>query len=73
MVTDSIVKTGFHNSKQFTLTPEVDFTADKTILCTYELVTFTDLTDNCPIAWTWEFTPNTVTFKDGTTPIARTP
>jgi PKD repeat protein len=62
---DSITRTGFITVSS-TMGPVVDFTADKTVLCNYELVTFTDLTDNCPTAWTWEFTPNTVTFKDGT-------
>ena len=62
---DSITKTAFITVSD-TLTPHADFTADKFAICTGESVHFSDLTDNCPVSWTWSFNPSTVTFVEGT-------
>ena len=63
--TDSVTKTNYITVSG-SLLPSVDFTADKEALCLGDTVKFTDLTQNCPNAWAWEFTPNAVTFVNGT-------
>ena len=70
--TDSITKTGYITVSG-TLTPTVNFTADKHILCQGEFVQFTDSTQNCPISWNWSFSPNTVTFLNGTSATSQNP
>ncbi len=62
---DSITKLGYITVSS-TLVPEVDFTSDHHVLCGNVDVQFTDLSENCPNAWTWEFSPNTVSFVGGT-------
>ncbi|HPT14396.1 MAG TPA: PKD domain-containing protein [Bacteroidales bacterium] len=50
-----------------TLKPIANFSADNRVFCTTgETVAFTDESEYCPIMWQWEFTPNTVTFVNGT-------
>lgn len=51
----------------------MDFTADKYVLCGESTVHFTDKTENCPLGWHWEFTPNTVTFLEGTSENSQNP
>ncbi len=46
--------------------PIVDFTSADTVLCDGGTAYFTDLSLGCPSAWTWAFTPNTVTYLEGT-------
>ena len=46
--------------------PVADFSADNTTPLTTETVTFTDLSTNAPDTWSWDFSPNTVTFLNGT-------
>jgi len=49
--------------------PTANFTADKTTVCKYETVTFTNLTSipcNLPTTYTWTITPGTFTFVGGT-------
>ncbi len=50
------------------LVPEIHFSADQQGFCEGEemIVHFTDETLFCPSTWSWTFTPNTVTFLDGT-------
>lgn len=48
------------------LVPEVDFMADQEVICTGGQVYFTEITTNCAETWLWEFSPSTVTFKEGT-------
>jgi PKD repeat protein len=62
---DSIVKTNYiivGNAQA----PEVNFTADKKVLCEGDIVRFQDESNNCPSTWIWEFAPGTVTFIQGT-------
>lgn len=56
-----------------TLLPEVSFTADKSLVCTSEVVTFTDATQYMPVSWEWEFNPSTVTFVNGTDQFSQNP
>ncbi len=61
---DTETKTNYIN---VTIPPPVaDFTADNTTPETTETVTFTDLSTNSPTSWAWVFTPNTVTYMNGT-------
>jgi len=46
--------------------PIVDFSADKLSPTTIDQVIFTDLSTYFPYAWTWSFSPSTITFVDGT-------
>jgi PKD repeat protein len=69
---DSITKEGYIFASS-TLLPQVDFTSDLQVLCGNQDVQFTDLSENCPNAWTWEFTPNTVSFVAGTNSHSRNP
>jgi PKD repeat protein len=69
---DSITKTGYITVST-SLLPEPDFTADNYILCTDDIVRFTDLTDNCPSSWIWSFNPGTVTFLEGTASTSQHP
>jgi len=70
--TDSITKTNYITVNN-TLLPVVDFTADKNVLCSESTVHFTDKTENCPSSWSWQFTPNTVTYLDGTSENSQNP
>jgi PKD repeat protein len=63
--TDSVTKLGYITASS-TLVPDVDFSADQRILCSGTDVQFADQSENCPSSWTWEFTPNTVSFVAGT-------
>jgi PKD repeat protein/photosystem II stability/assembly factor-like uncharacterized protein len=56
-----------------TIVPLVDFTADKTIICSNGIVHFTDLSQYCPSAWQWVISPNTIDYKDGTNENSRNP
>ncbi|KAF0128107.1 MAG: hypothetical protein FD155_3432 [Bacteroidetes bacterium] len=56
-----------------TLLPAIAFTADKSLVCTSEIVTFTDATQYMPISWEWIFTPSTVTFVNGTDAFSQNP
>ncbi|MCX6287388.1 MAG: PKD domain-containing protein [Bacteroidetes bacterium] len=62
---DSITKTDYITVSG-TLLPSVDFTSNKQALCIGDTVRFTDLTQNCPYAWSWQFTPGAVTYVNGT-------
>ncbi len=69
---DSITKTNYITVSN-TMMPVVDFTTDRYMVCNDQPVRFTDLTENCPISWTWEFTPNNVEFLEGTTSMSQHP
>jgi PKD repeat protein len=62
---DSVIKTNYITVSS-ALLPQVNFISDKQALCLGDTVYFTDMTQNCPNAWSWQFTPNTVTFINGT-------
>jgi PKD repeat protein/photosystem II stability/assembly factor-like uncharacterized protein len=63
---DTVVYTDFITVSD-TLMPAVDFSADKTIVCTNGIVHFTDESEYCPNSWEWSFSPGSISFKDGTT------
>jgi PKD repeat protein/photosystem II stability/assembly factor-like uncharacterized protein len=56
-----------------TLLPLVDFSADQISICTNGIVHFTDLTQYCPIAWEWSFSPGSVEFMEGTSGNSQNP
>ncbi|MCB9016802.1 MAG: PKD domain-containing protein [Lentimicrobiaceae bacterium] len=57
-----------------TLLPEVAFETDKRIFCTGEAtVQFTDNSDFCPNSWLWSFSPDDVTYLDGTSATSQNP
>lgn len=53
--------------------PEVDFAASATVGCPGVVVTFTDLTDNCPNMWIWDITPSSYTYLQGTNNLSQNP
>lgn len=63
---DSVTKTNYINVSG-SLLPTINFTANKQSLCLGDTVRFTDLTENCPNAWAWSFTPDAVTYLNSTT------
>ena len=72
MGSDSLIKTGYITVSG-SLLPEVDFTSDVTAICVGDQVRFFDETGNCPSSWTWAFSPNAVTFMEGTTANSQDP
>lgn len=48
-----------------TILPAVDFTVSDSIPCMGDTVVFEDVTVYNPVTWLWEFTPDYVTFVDG--------
>lgn len=69
---DTIIKEDYIEVSA-TLLPEVDFEADKNLVCTDEVVQFTDFSLYSPIAWNWEFEPSSVTFVNGTNHTSQNP
>ncbi|MGB1317408.1 MAG: proprotein convertase P-domain-containing protein, partial [Flavobacteriales bacterium] len=56
-----------------TVAPIACFESDVQVGCTATPITFTDLSSYTPTGWTWSFTPNTVTFVNGTSANSETP
>ena len=69
---DSLVKTNYITVGN-AQAPEVDFTADKTVLCEGDVVHFQDESEYCPTYWNWDFAPSTFTFIHGTTAGSQNP
>lgn len=69
---DTIVKEGFIEVSS-TLLPSVSFTQDKQLVCTGELVIFSDQSQYLPRSWEWEFSPSTVSFVNGTDAFSQNP
>ncbi len=53
--------------------PNPAFTANIRIPTTSDSVAFTDLSANLPTAWSWSFSPGTITYKGGTTSASQNP
>jgi len=53
--------------------PVADFSADNLIPTIEDTVTFTDMSTNAPNSWEWEFTPNTISYLDGTGSTSQNP
>jgi len=53
--------------------PVVNFIASDSVACTVSEITFTDLSINCPTDWLWEFTPDNVTYLNGTNQNSQNP
>ncbi len=53
--------------------PIANFVADNLIPTIEDTVTFTDLSSNTPDEWDWEFTPNTITYLEGTGATSQNP
>jgi len=53
--------------------PVAQFSASSTSPAINSTVTFTDLSSNIPTSWAWEFSPNTVTYMNGTTANSQNP
>ncbi|MCF6171085.1 MAG: PKD domain-containing protein [Bacteroidales bacterium] len=70
--TDTIIKTDFITTSS-TILPEVDFSANKTVVCTGKEVVFTDHTLYRPVQWEWQFDPSTITFVNGTDESSQNP
>jgi PKD repeat protein len=55
------------------LPPSPVFSASSTSICVGESVVFTDASGNFPSAWSWSFSPSTVTFVGGTSASSQNP
>jgi len=53
--------------------PAIAFQADNQLPCLNNTVQFTDNSGGNPTSWLWTFTPNTVTFVDGTSASSQNP
>jgi PKD repeat protein/photosystem II stability/assembly factor-like uncharacterized protein len=53
--------------------PEVNFIASDSITCSGNPIVFTDLSNNCPTGWLWEFSPSTISFTNGTNQNSQNP
>jgi len=65
MGVDSIMKETYITSNT-TVLPDVDFVADKDVMCYGSAVKFTDQTQLSPIQWNWQFEPGDVEYVNGT-------
>ncbi len=55
------------------MAPTASFTASTTLPCLGQTVTFTDQSTAGPTSWQWTFTPNTITFVNGTSATSQNP
>jgi len=62
---NTLILEDFVNSNT-TILPEIAFSASDTVICIGAIVMFEDQTIYNPNEWLWEFTPNLVTFVNGT-------
>lgn len=53
--------------------PVADFEASETSACQGASVLFTDMSTNTPTAWSWTFTPSTVTYMNSTSSTSQNP
>lgn len=60
-------------SGEETAAPNANFSIPNNTACVNSKITLTDLSTNSPTSWNWEFTPNTVTFTDGTSANSQNP
>ncbi len=58
---------------QGALPPTADFSANQTSICASDTVAFFDNSSQNPTAWSWTFTPGTVTFVNGTSATSQDP
>lgn len=72
--TDSETKTGYITVSS-DLMPLAAFSSTNRIFCTNDnpIVSFTDNSEYCPIAWAWSFDPSDVTFMNGTSASSQNP
>jgi len=69
---DSLIKISFITVSD-DLLPDVDFMANINVICSNEQVYLTDLTEYCPSAWSWSFSPNNVIYLLGTNSNSQNP
>lgn len=70
--TNTLTRTGYITVTSTPL-PVVDFTASAVKACIANHISFRDSTHYAPTAWAWSFTPNTITFVEGTTGTSQNP
>ncbi len=70
--TDTKTVTGYITVVEGML-PEVEFTADLTTQCSGQSVYFYDESEGCPTQWLWSFSPDDVTYLEGTDETSQNP
>jgi PKD repeat protein len=70
--TDTLVKENFIDANT-TILPEVIFTVSDTIPCMNNTVQLSDHSVYNPVSWQWSFSPDYVTFHDGTDEFSQNP
>lgn len=66
-------KVDYIEALDITAAPLADFAADNLTPSVGEDVGFTDLSSNTPTSWMWTFTPNTVSYENGTSSSSQHP
>ncbi|MBI9038170.1 MAG: T9SS type A sorting domain-containing protein [Bacteroidales bacterium] len=56
-----------------TLLPATEFSASDSVLCEPGIIDFFDKTTNFPISWEWSFSPDDISFVDGTNAYSQNP
>lgn len=69
---NEVIKEDYINVSS-TILPDVNFDIDLTAGCLDDVIHLTDLTQYSPIEWTWEITPTTFQFVDGTNANSQNP
>jgi len=70
---NTMTKVDYINAIEALLAPEAEFEADNTNPSLTDEVNFTDLSINDPTTWAWSFTPNTITYLEGTDAASQNP
>ena len=55
------------------LLPEIEFSASQTAICSGNTVELYDESIYCPTSWEWSFSPNTISFVEGTSAFSQNP
>lgn len=66
-------KTKFASFQIGPLGPAIAYLADNNLPCLNQPVQFTDMSGGSPTSWLWTFSPNTVTFLEGTSATSQHP
>ncbi len=56
-----------------TTVPDVYFVASDSIICSGDVISFTDMSSNCPTGWLWSFEPSNIYYVNGTSQFSQHP
>ena len=70
--TDTIIKESYITVGE-AIKPNVNFTSSYPGICPEETVTFSDQSTNCPVSWHWAFSPDNISYMNGTSDSSENP